>query len=134
MPTDGNTLFIVVVLVAMVGFMWFSSRQNKKRTQKVRDFRESLAIGQEVMTVSGLVGTIVEVDAATDSVVLDSEGSRSRWLRAAISERPPAAPVYEEDKPDDAQDEPDDEDALPGGDESDGASPDGDSTGPIHRG
>jgi preprotein translocase subunit YajC len=46
--------------------------------------QSQLAVGQEVMTTSGLFGRLVELD--TDSVVLEvADGVRLKWARPAIA-------------------------------------------------
>ncbi len=90
---------LIFLIVAMLGLMfWMSSRQRKQQKAQ-QEFRNQLVPGQEVMTASGLFGTIVEIDEAADRIVLDSAGSRSVWLRAAIAKRvdaPAGDPVTEE--------------------------------------
>ena len=50
------------------------------------EFRNNLGPGDEVMTHSGLLGTVVEVE--DDVITLESApGSRSRWIRAAIAKK-----------------------------------------------
>ncbi|NMM99753.1 transporter protein [Bifidobacterium sp. DSM 109958] len=93
MPFDPSMLFMIVILVLMFGMMWWQSKKAKKQQAKVNDFRESLQPGTEVATYSGLLGKIVEVDLEKEQAVIDSEGSRSRWRLAALTE-PPIVPAY----------------------------------------
>jgi preprotein translocase subunit YajC len=63
-----------------------TSRQRK--TQKAQQaFRNELGPGDEVMTSSGLFGTVVEVDEDNDRITIEAAGSRTVWLRAAINKR-----------------------------------------------
>jgi preprotein translocase subunit YajC len=86
----------------MIGMMFFSSRKNKQRQQEAVSFRKSLEKGDEIMTGSGLIGKVVELDEETNSVVVDSEGTKSRWLVDAITKRPaavePTPEVVEDEK------------------------------------
>ena len=93
MPFDPSMLFMVVIIVMMIVMMWWQSKKAKKQQAKVNDFRESLRPGTEVATYSGLLGTVVEVDLEKEQAVIDSEGSRSRWRLAALTE-PPIVPAY----------------------------------------
>jgi preprotein translocase subunit YajC len=70
---------------ACVLLMWFSGRKNKAAKAEVDNFRSNLTPGDEIMTGSGLLGTIVEVDKATNSAVIDSEGTKSRWVLEALT-------------------------------------------------
>lgn len=96
MSFDPTSLFMIVILVLMIGMMWWQSKKAKKQQAKVNDFRESLVPGKEVATYSGMLGKVVEVDLEKEQVVIDSEGSRSRWRIQAITE-PPIVPAYVHD-------------------------------------
>ncbi|HEY3437966.1 MAG TPA: preprotein translocase subunit YajC [Actinotalea sp.] len=82
---------IVVVVVAL----FFINRKGRSRQNAALEFRANLAPGQEIMTASGLFGTIVAVDE--DVITLEtSPGVTSRWVRRAILERV-TPPVADED-------------------------------------
>lgn len=84
---------LIILLIAMIGFTFWSTRQQKKQQQKVQDYRESLKPGTEVATVSGLLGTVESVDLDRDVVIINSEGSLTKWRIQAITE-PPVIPAY----------------------------------------
>jgi preprotein translocase subunit YajC len=78
-----NAPFLIVILIAF-GAMWLMSSRTRKQQRAAAEFRSRLAAGQEVMTGSGMFGTVVEVD--DDIITIESApGNRSRWLRAAIA-------------------------------------------------
>ncbi len=68
---QGGSLLIMLVL--MVGLMYFSGAVAKEQCQngwKVQiNFKRN-----EVITIGGLYGTIIEVDADRKTVVLDVDG------------------------------------------------------------
>jgi len=75
--------FLIVIVIAF-GAMWLLSNRTRKQQRAAVDFRSHLEVGQEVMTGSGLFGTVVAVD--DDIITLESTpGSQTRWLRAAIA-------------------------------------------------
>ncbi len=77
---------LIAIMALALGAMWLMSSKNRKRQQEVVDFRANLEPGDEVMTTSGLFGTVVEVDG--EVVVLDlGDGVTSRWFKPAISKR-----------------------------------------------
>ena len=57
---QGGSLLIMLVL--MVGLMYFMSRSQKKQYQKRMESLNKLQKGNEVITIGGLYGTIDEVD------------------------------------------------------------------------
>ncbi|SKC71524.1 preprotein translocase subunit YajC [Krasilnikoviella flava] len=79
---------LIILFVVLAGLMFFMSQRTRKQQKQQAEFRSQLEPGQEVMTGSGLFGTVVEVDEANDTVTIESTpGSQTRWLRAAIAKR-----------------------------------------------
>jgi preprotein translocase subunit YajC len=117
---DSTSLMMIVIVVVMIGFMWWQSRKQKQKQQQTTDWRTSLTPGEEVATVSGLLGKVKEVDADHDQIVIDSEGSLSRWRIQAIT-KPPVVPAYVSDDEVDEQGNP-----LPKAEDSDAEATDAD--------
>lgn len=109
----GNYGFYIIIALAF-GAMWLMSSRTRKQQQAAQEFRNTLEPGDEVMTGSGFFGTVVEVEG--DVITLESTpGSRTRWLRAAISKKidPVVAEIGEaEDDEDEPIDVPDDISSL----------------------
>ena len=64
----------LIMLVLMVGLMFFMSRSQKKQYQTRMESLNKLQKGNEVITIGGLYGTIDEVDKERKTVVLDVDG------------------------------------------------------------
>jgi len=115
----GSNYSFLLILVLAVGAFWLMSRRTRKQQKTQQEFRNTLAPGDEVMTGSGLFGTVVAVD--DEAITLESEpgGGRTRWIRAAIAKKiePPVDETNEEwadeAEDDDAIDVPDDLSSLP---------------------
>ncbi|WP_258723212.1 preprotein translocase subunit YajC [Cellulomonas sp. NS3] len=86
--------FLLFIAIAF-GAMWLMTSRTRKQQKQAVDFRANLAVGQHVMTGSGMLGTVVAIEG--DEVTLEStRGNRSRWLRAAVAklvEAPVETPV-----------------------------------------
>lgn len=81
----GDGALIFVLLVPVVALYLFVIRPAQARSRQALQVAESLKPGDEVMTTSGLFGTIVAVDA--DSVELQvSQGVVVRFARRAIGQ------------------------------------------------
>ncbi len=76
---------LIVLIVVMVGMMWFQSRNAKKRQAEMRSFHDSLQTGTEVITIGGIIGKIVSVDTQYEEIVIDSEGSLMRVSFRAVN-------------------------------------------------
>lgn len=81
MPSD---LFLPLLLVVMVGSMFWLSSRNRKQQQAASAFRDNLQPGQEIVTIGGAYGTVVSVDG--DVVELETApGVVTRWTKNAIA-------------------------------------------------
>lgn len=78
---------LIVLMVALAAMMWWMSSRNKKAQSAAAAFRDNLTVGQEVMTGSGLFGTIVDVEDERITLVSGTgpRASQSVWLRQAIA-------------------------------------------------
>ncbi|WP_181064256.1 preprotein translocase subunit YajC [Pseudoclavibacter sp. AY1F1] len=73
---DLTLLLPLVLLGVMIFFMW---RSNKKRSAQQQEMRSSAVIGADVMTQSGVYGTIVDIDEDNNITTIESEpGTRLR--------------------------------------------------------
>lgn len=81
--TGGNS-FGLIMIVLLIGAMYFLMiRPQSKRRREAMQMQSSLAPGDEVMTGSGLFGTVTELD--NDTVTLEvSPGVTVKFARAAI--------------------------------------------------
>ncbi len=110
----GSNSIIWVILIVLLGAMWFMSRRSRQQQQKAQEFRNNLKPGDEVMTQSGMLGTVVEVEG--DNITLESgPGSRSRWIRAAIAKviQPTTEVADVDDEADEYEDDVDDDLEVP---------------------
>ena len=89
---------MLIILALAFGAMYLMTNRTRKQQRQAADFRANLEVGQEVMTGSGLYGTIVDVDG--DTITLESTpGNHTRWIRAAIAKQvAPADDVTDDDE------------------------------------
>ena len=69
-----NPTMLIVMVVVMVGMMYFQVRTQKKQAEKRMESLNKLQKGYEVISIGGLYGTIDEVDSERKTVVLDVDG------------------------------------------------------------
>ena len=83
---SGSGLGYLLVLVLPFVLLLFLMFTQRRRAQQTQAMQASLAVGEEVVTTSGLYGTIVALD---DTVVtLDvGEGRTLRYDRRAVGMR-----------------------------------------------
>ncbi|MFX0580728.1 preprotein translocase subunit YajC [Nocardia nepalensis] len=76
-------LLFPLLLVALLVPMFLGVRRQKREAEKVTSMQESLKVGDQVTTTSGLYGTVVDID--DDTVDLEiAEDVITTWLRQAI--------------------------------------------------
>ena len=95
---------LIVLVIAMVGIMWFQSRSMKKRQTELRSFHDSLKPGVEVITIGGIIGKVVSVDADHEEIVIDSENSLLRVSFRAVNRVYVRVDFNSYDKEDNSQD------------------------------
>ncbi|NQQ33789.1 preprotein translocase subunit YajC [Streptococcus suis] len=75
-------LFLPLVMVAMIGFMFYSQRKQQKQRQEALN---QIKKGDEIVTIGGLYGIVDEID--DKKVVLDIDGIYLTFERGAIRNR-----------------------------------------------
>ena len=69
-----SSILMIVVMIAIFYFMLI--RPENKRKKEANEMRESLAVGDQITTIGGIVGTICAVKP--NSVVLETGADRVR--------------------------------------------------------
>jgi preprotein translocase subunit YajC len=92
---------LLFIAVAVIFVLVLPMRQRNRALQQARQLQDSLGVGTEVMTTSGLFGTVTAL--ADDTVELEiAPGVVVTWAKAAIAEVRTAAaadPVGEDSGP-----------------------------------
>ena len=69
-----SSILMIVVMIAIFYFMLI--RPENKRKKEANEMRESLAVGDQITTIGGIVGTVCAVKP--NSVVLETGADRVR--------------------------------------------------------
>ena len=89
---QGSGWSMIIMLVAMFAIMYFFMiRPQQKKQKEAQNFRNSLIVGQEVITIGGIYGTVknVELDGVVTLEV--ASGVKIRVHKDGIN--PVATPV-----------------------------------------
>ena len=100
--TDGgqssSPLSLLIFLVPL-GLMFFFMRNQKRRMQAQQDLQRAADVGDEIVTTSGIFGTIIDEDDDEGTILVEiAPGTRIKMLRGGISRRLTEDP---DDEPDD---------------------------------
>jgi preprotein translocase subunit YajC len=94
----GGSAALLISLLLMVGIFYFLLiRPQQRRARAQRDLVESLGVGDEIVTVGGMYGTIRALDE--DSVTIEiSPGTDVRFVKSAILRKQVAEEEEEEEE------------------------------------
>ncbi len=77
-----TTIIMLVVMVAV--FYFFMYRPQKKQEKATNDMRNSLAVGDEITTIGGIIGKVISIKEETVMIETGRDGTKIRILRNAI--------------------------------------------------
>jgi preprotein translocase subunit YajC len=93
----GSFLPLLLIVVFILGMYFLMIRPQQRRQRDLQQMQATLGPGAEVMTGSGIYGTVTEVDEDEGTIGLEvSPGVSLRIARAAVA-RVISAPEYEEE-------------------------------------
>ena len=82
---SGGAMPMIIMMVAVFAIMWlFMIRPQQKKQKEINNFRNSLTVGQAVVTIGGLHGTIKAMDDTTVTLHV-ATGVDLRFEKAAIN-------------------------------------------------
>jgi preprotein translocase subunit YajC len=103
------TFLIVLVLLGLAGYFLFLRPQQQK-ARKQKELQSDIVVGDEVLTVGGIVGTVLSIDSERVTILsgMDADGTaggdpptRMVLVRNAIARKiePVATPADEDSAP-----------------------------------
>ena len=82
----GNVTFLISLALMVAIFYFLLIRPQQRRARQQRKLVDSLGVGDEVVTIGGMFGTIEAMD--DESVTLDvGSGTRVRFVKQAIARK-----------------------------------------------
>ena len=75
----GQLVMSVIMMAAIFAMMYFFMiRPQRKKEKEAQEMRDNLQMGDEVVTIGGIVGIIVRKNEETKTVVIETGGDRSK--------------------------------------------------------
>ena len=85
-PTNASNPWLMpVLLVVMVAVFYFAMiRPQKKQEKQIAEMRDSLAVGDEVVTIGGIIGTVLIIK--DDKIMIETGNDRTKLtiLRSSV--------------------------------------------------
>ena len=76
-------IIMMVVLFAIVYF--FMIRPQNKKQKEIQKFRNSLTVGQEIVTIGGIHGTVKQINEEDNTVMVEvATGTKIKFMKSAI--------------------------------------------------
>ena len=76
----------LILIVAMFALLWlFLIRPQRARAQAHRELITRVEVGDEILTVGGLYGNVIEIDEDDDLMLEIAPGTQVRVARRAIA-------------------------------------------------
>lgn len=85
----GDMTHMIIMMVALFAIMYFFMiRPQNKKQKEIQKFRNSLQVGQDVVTIGGIRGTIRSIDENENTVTLEvATGTKIVFEKSAIMPR-----------------------------------------------
>lgn len=84
-PTDNGIWTTVIMIAVLFIFLYFFMiRPQKKQERKDAEMRDSLAVGDEVTTIGGIIGKVVSIKGETFVLETTKEKTKIRFLKGAV--------------------------------------------------
>ncbi|MCL2079141.1 MAG: preprotein translocase subunit YajC [Oscillospiraceae bacterium] len=71
-----NYSMVLMILLLVIIFYVFMIRPERKHKKKLAEMRSSISVGDEIVTIEGIIGTVVAVDG--ESVIMDTSEDKAR--------------------------------------------------------
>ena len=84
---QGGGMGMIIMMVALFAIMYFFMiRPQNKKQKEIQKFRNELTVGQEVVTIGGVYGTIKSIDEVANTVTLEvATGGKIIFAKEAIN-------------------------------------------------
>ena len=84
---QGGGMGMIIMLVVLFAIMYFFMiRPQNKKKKEIQKFRNELTVGQEVVTIGGVYGTIKRIDEVDNTVTLEvATGVKIIFAKEAIN-------------------------------------------------
>ena len=84
----GSTVSTIIMVVALIAIFYFLMiRPENKKKKEAQQLRDSLAVGDEVTTIGGIVGTICHVKENTIVIETGADRVRLEMMKWSIANK-----------------------------------------------
>lgn len=82
----GSSVSMILMLLLFFVLMWFFMiRPEKKKQKKIEAMRNALSVGDEIVTIGGIMGTIVHITEDDITIETSEDKVRVQFKKWAVS-------------------------------------------------
>ncbi|MCQ2461090.1 MAG: preprotein translocase subunit YajC [Clostridia bacterium] len=96
--SQSSGLIMIIFMVFIIGYFAVLMRKDKKQQKNEQDMRDAVKIGDEVLTIGGVVGKVVTVKDEAIDIETGADRTKIRFTRQAIAKNITAEKKAEEIK------------------------------------
>ena len=67
----GSWYIWIILIVVFVGMILMTVIPQRKQKKKMQEMMSSMAVGDQIMTIGGFIGTIVEINSDNDRLTIN---------------------------------------------------------------
>jgi len=83
MGANGMNVLLLVFFMVMIYFLMI--RPQKKKEKADKEMREALSVGDEIMTIGGVIGKIVKITDKSVVITTGAEKTKIEFIKSAIA-------------------------------------------------
>ena len=84
-PQGGGMEMIIMMVVLFAIVYFFMIRPQNKKQKDIQKFRNSLTVGQEIVTIGGIHGTVKQINEEDNTVMVEvATGTKIKFMKSAI--------------------------------------------------
>ena len=76
---------IIFLAIALFGIYFLTIRPQRKQEKETQKMRANLAVGDEIVTIGGVVGIIISISEETITIISSRDRTRIQFLKSAVS-------------------------------------------------
>ena len=82
----GQSIVQLLPLIAIFGLMYLVMiKPQQKRKKQEEELRKSIAIGDEIVTIGGIMGRVVSIKDDSDSLVIETASDKVKIKKWAVA-------------------------------------------------
>ncbi len=81
----GMWIYYALIIAMFVAMYFFTIRPQNKREKELKNLRDNLQVGDEVMTIGGFYGTVVRIKDDRITIASGAEKTKLELTKSAIS-------------------------------------------------